>query len=275
MSERDLSTMLRDHLSDEPPVGVRSHDAIRTARRGTHRRLALAGVAAVAALGLSAGLLPGLLADDGPTRARETPGIAGQTNDTFADRVDAVAQEQLAPYFDDLGPAEVDVMNVDADYVDPSATDAQLLMIEHLPSDTQIVQLSVEGFAPQEYDMFNLEGTCSRPNSSAVTCDERTLPDGTVLVTSLMPFTREYRVLSEKELETYPPNQVWWGRSAAIATPDGQSVRVTDYVNSPDLEDTQGAVPVEVLENLATDPVLLDPTGVAHAPVCEAEHTSC
>ena len=40
MSEHELSTMLRDHLSDEPPVGVRSHDAIRTARRGTHRRAA-------------------------------------------------------------------------------------------------------------------------------------------------------------------------------------------------------------------------------------------
>ncbi len=65
MSEHELSTMLRDHLSDEPPVGVRSHDAIRTARRGTNRRLAITGVAAVAALGLAAGFLPGLLADDG------------------------------------------------------------------------------------------------------------------------------------------------------------------------------------------------------------------
>ena len=77
MSEHELSTMLRDHLSDEPPVNLHSHEAIRTARRGTHRRLAMTGVATVAVLGLAAGFLPGLLADGGPSKAHEGAGYAG------------------------------------------------------------------------------------------------------------------------------------------------------------------------------------------------------
>ena len=58
MSERDLATMLGDHLDHEPPVGVTSADAIRTARRGGPRRLAGAGIAAVAVLGASLGIEP-------------------------------------------------------------------------------------------------------------------------------------------------------------------------------------------------------------------------
>jgi hypothetical protein len=278
MSEQDLRTMLRDHLSDEPPVNVRSHDAIRAARRGTSRRLALTGAAAVAVLGLSAGFPPGLLADDGSSTARDGAGFSGSADTTYADRVEAVLQEQAAPYAGDLGPADVSVMNVDSETVDPSAPDAQLVGVAHQVSGTEVVSVSVDAFAPEEF--AKLQPSDCNPQGWAVSCDSKTLADGSRMTTEVMAYAQTsagpgvMRVLSPDEVAEHP-DRVWWGRSAQTGSPAGMTLLVTEFVKAPTVDDVAWQLPVEALTGMATDPDVLDPTGLAHAPICHSAHNSC
>ena len=287
MSEHELSTMLRDHLSDEPPVGVRSDDAIRTARRVSRRRLAFSGVAAVAALALSAGFLPGLLGDDGPSTARETTGSAGPTNgDTFAanpadpstmlSRIDAVAQAGLGPYVDGLGlPTAFLVMNVDGEVVEAAASDAQMVGVDYEVGDDQ-VSFSSNGFAPDEFGRLHFDERCT-PGGWAASCDLETLADGSYVISQVMAFetySGTMRALSPTEAANHP-EKVFWGRMVEVDTPAGMTLAVTEYVEAPTLDGVQWQIPVEALKGVATDPTLLDPAGLAHAPMCEGAHTSC
>jgi len=272
MSEHELSTMLRDHLSDEPPVGVRSHDAIRTARRGTNRRLAITGVAAVVALGLAAGFLPGLLADDGPSKARETTGFSGPTDSTYADRVQAVAQDELGPYVD-LGTADLWVVNVDIEDVPADSPDVQTVGATYDHGDS-VVRVGASGFAPEEFGSFQLE--CN-PAGWDASCEPSTLPDGSTIVTEVARYAQEFgsmRSVGPTEAAKHP-DTVFWGRSVHVATPSGLDVYVAEYIKTPNLEDVQWQIPADALMGAATDAMVLDPTGLAHAPVCSSAHASC
>jgi hypothetical protein len=274
MSEHELRTMLRDHLSDEPPVNDRSRDTIRTARRGTHRRLAFTGVAAVAALGLSAGLLPGLLADDGPSTARETTGFAGPAGGTYADRVQAVAQDELGQYVD-LGAADLWMVNVDDEVVPADSPELQTVAATYDLGVT-VVDVDVTGFAPEEFGTFRI--ACN-PGGWQASCEAGSLPDGSTFKTEVDTAQQAgpagaMRSRSPAWAADHP-DDVFWGRSVHLSTPSGLDVFVAEYVRAPTLDEVQWEIPAHALMGVATDATVLDPTGLAHSPVCQSAHTSC
>ena len=54
---------------------------------------------------------------------------------------------------------------------------------------------------------------------------------------------------------------MFWGRSVHVATPSGLDVFVGEYVKTPTSTTCSGRSPSDALMGMATDPVVLDPTG--------------
>ena len=193
MSEHELSTLLRDHLSDEPPVGVSSADAIRTGHRQGRLRLAVGGGAVVLLLGAGAVVIPGLGDDDGgtPGRAEDDAPAATQQATSVPDLLESAAAERLAPLVGELGTPTWDVTNVDGAQVGPEADDAQFFQVTYKPTGTPEVHLRVGGFAEEDAAFF-LAPACPTSEEEKVvsSCTDETLPDGTIVTTAIGPHTR-------------------------------------------------------------------------------------
>ena len=281
MSEHDLSTMLRDHLSDEPPVGVRSEDAIRTGRRQSRVRLALVGGATAAVLAVAAATVPGIVSDDGQTTARETPGLSSQPGSsqptgTFVDRLQAVAQDELGQYVQGgLGPADLFVTDVDVEDVPATSPDVQIVGVDYDRGDT-VVHLGVSGFAPAEFEQLHLSAVCD-PDAWQASCAQDNLADGSYVKTQVSAYAREAGVMRslDQAEATAHPDKVFWGRSVQVSTPSGLEVMVAEYVRAPEVMDVAWSIPLPALRGVATGSTVLDATGVAHVPLCGSAHTTC
>jgi hypothetical protein len=274
MSEHELTTMLRDHLADEPPVSVTSAAAIRTARRQSRLRTVLAGGAAVVALGMGAVTVPGLLSDDGRGTAHEPTGAADSASGTYTDRVVAVAQDELGQYLD-LGTPQMFVTDVDVVRVPTDSPDVQSVGATYDLGGT-VVDVDVMGFAPDEFGTFRVE--CN-PDGSYASCEPGSLPDGSTYTTQIDSFQQTdapgaMRYRSPAWAAAHP-DDVFFGRAVQVSTPSGLNVYVAEYVKAASLDDVRWSIPAEALRSVATDPTVLDPTGVAHSPVCQSAHTSC
>ncbi len=274
MSEHELSTMLRDHLSDEPLVSVTAAAAIRTGRRQSRVRAAVAGGAAVVALGVATATVPGLAADDGRTTAHESPGVTGEPSGTYTDRLQTVTQDELGQYLE-LGTADLWVTDVDSEEVPADSPDVQGVFATYDLGDTVVVVIA-SGFAPEEFSKFQVE--CN-PEGWQVSCEPGSLPDGSMLTTEVDTFQQAgpagaMRSRSPGWVANHPDDS-FFGRAVHLAAPSGLDVYVAEYVKAASLDDVQWQIPAAALQGLATDGTVLDPAGVAHAPVCQSAHTSC
>jgi hypothetical protein len=232
MSERDLRTFLRDHLADEPPVRVTSLDAIGAGRRQGRVRLAVGGGAVLLVGALTAGATTVLGGDDGPGRAEDVPAASQPTETPIQDRIDVVAEEQLAPV---------------------------------------VGGLKVGGFAEEDSDFF-LAPVCPAYEAKGVTssCQDETIDDGTLVTTLVGPHTRVTNTSSRLPTVQWAlrhPDRVLWARTGSVATPGGVTTTVSEYVEATAPEVAGWRLPVDVLRAAATDAELLDPAAVAHDPM--------
>lgn len=266
MSDHDLSTLLRDHLDGEPPVTVSSADAIRSARRTS--RLAGAGAAA-AVLAVAVAVTPALVGGgDGPDRGVEVATPAGVA---VPDALEAVAADELTPYVGALGAPTWDVQDVDGTTVEPAAAGAQYFELTYATAGGPL-QLHVGGFAPSEWELYDFDGTCAAAlaRDFAVSCEQEVLADGTLLITSVAPYTNvtgtTKRMITVAEARA-EPDGVLWARSASTSTRDGVTAGVSEFVAAASPETAGWRVPPATLRAVAEDADLLDPAAVAHAEV--------
>lgn len=270
MTEHDLTTMLRDHLADEPPVLLSSDDAIRTARSQTARTRALAlgagglAVAAVAALGVGAA---GLLADEpAPVQVAQEPPLA------LTDAMEAAAISGFGPYAGQLGDPSWSINTVVGDPVDADDPAAQAFLLDYRPEGTAQVNLTVGGFAESDREKYEFEGACESQLERGVlaSCTETTLADGSLLTVSVGPIAQiggdATRMLTLDEVDGRDPSTFAWARVVAVDSADEVATRASEYVRAADLDSADWQVPVSALEALATDPALLG-ADVAHAPM--------
>ena len=255
MTERDLSTMLRDHLGEEPPVRSTSADAISTGRRQGRRVLALTGGACAAALAVAVAVVPGLVAGD--TReagaTREPAATAPQPTTSIIDRLDWLANARLAPYVGVLGPASWAITDAGNQPVDSDDPDAQAYRLHYRPNGTQQVNLYVVGYRPDDFQTYRSASTCASMEREglSVDCEQETLPDGSIVTTSVGA----------------QPGDGIWSRSVSLTTPNGVAIGASEYVRADSPETADWKVPVDVLSEVALDTDLRHPGGVAHAPV--------
>jgi hypothetical protein len=270
MTERDLSTLLHDHLADEPPLEHTAEEAIRSARRQARRRTIAAGVgglavAAVVAAGLAVGVGPG---DDPaePTVAQEPP----TPLPTLMERAAAGA---FTPYVGGLGEPQWRVMNALVEPVEPSDPEAQHFRLTYRPGGGTVqVNLSVGGYQPDEFETYSFATTCQEQLAEdlVASCDTTTLEDGSVLITSVSARgqidSASPRMLTLQQAAAQPPGSVAWVRVVGLSTRDGMAVDASEYVRAADAESARWQVPVETLKSLALDPDLRA-ADVPHDPV--------
>lgn len=270
MTEHDLTTMLRDHLADEPPVLLSSDDAIRTARLQTARSRALAlgagglAVAAVAALGVSAA---GLLDDESaPVPVAQEPPLA------LTDAMEAAAISGFGPHAGALGDPSWTINTVVGDPVEADDPAAQAFLLDYRPAGTAQVSLTVAGFAESDRERYEFEGACESQLERGVlaSCTETTLGDGSLLTVSVGPIAQiggdAVRMLTVDEVEGRDPSTFAWARVVAVDSAAEVATRASEYVRAADLDSADWQVPVTALESLALDPALLG-ADVAHAPM--------
>jgi len=267
MTEQDLSTLLRHHLEGEPPLGVTSADAIRAGRRPSRLRAAGGTTLAVAAL-TAAVVVPGLGGGE-PDRARDVP--AADPAASLTDTLDSLAHDRLAPLAGELGDPVWDVTDVAGDPVDAETVAPQYVQVTYLLTGSAELHLRVGGFAAADTAFF-LSPACPSYEAEGVTasCADETLPDGTVVTTSVSPHNRATNTGSRLPTVQWAlahPDKVLWSRSVAVATPDGVTTSVAEYVAADSPDANAWTIPVETLRAMANDPRLLDPSAVAHAPL--------
>jgi hypothetical protein len=273
MSERELSTILREHLADEPPVGVTSLDAIRAGRRQRHVRLGLAGAAGAAVLAVAVAALPGLVDGDQPGTARDAAS-APPEGVPVPDTLESLAESEVAPYVGALGAPTWDIVDVDGQAVEPADADAQFFELGYEPAGSALVQLHVAGYAPEEFDTYAFGSTCqdNDVDGFSVSCEQETLADGSTIISSVAPYTdvtnTTKRLVTVAQARKHP-GKVLWARSFSISTRDGVTAGVSEFVRAQSPETAAWLVPVEVLREIATDPDLLNPAAVAHTPFPE------
>jgi len=269
MTERDLSTMLRDHLADEPQLQRTGAEAIRTARRQTVRRRGLAGAAgvlAIAAVAAAAVLGPG---GDG---ARDTP-VAQDPPTPLTTLMESAATGAFTPYVGPLGDPRWTINTVLSDPVAAGDPSAQRYLLSYRPGGSTVqVNLSVGGYRPDEFETYSFATTCDYQLAEGVvaSCETATLDDGSIVITTVAPRAQigsdSPRMLTLEEAAKRPPGSVVWVRVVGLSTRDGMAVDASEYVRAADAESADWQVPVETLHALALDPVLRT-ADVAHEPV--------
>ena len=270
MSERELSTILREHLTDDPPIGVTSAGAIRTARRQRHVRFALVVAAGAAALAVCVAVLPGVVDDTEPDTARDAAS-APPAGVPVPGTLESLAATKVAPYVGALGDPTWDIVDDNGQPVEPADADAQFFELGYEPAGSAVVQLHVAGYAPEEFDVYSFGTTCEDDDQEdfAVSCEQETLPDGSTTISSIAPYTNvtntTKRLITVAEAREHP-GRVLWARSFSISTRDGVTAGISEFVHAQSPETAAWLVPVEVLREIATDTDLLNPDAVAHVP---------
>jgi hypothetical protein len=272
MTEHDLSSMLRDHLADEPPLLRTGDEAIRTARRQTVRRRGLAAgagalaVGAVAAFAIAAG---SALDND----SASDPAVATDPPVPLTTLMESAASDAFTPYVGALGDPQWKVNSVLSDPVEAGDPAAQRYLLSYQPGgDTVQVNLSVGGYQPDEFETYSFATTCDYQKAEGVvaSCDTTTLDDGSVLITSVAPRAQigsdSPRMLTLDQAAARPPGSVVWVRVVGLSTRDGMAVDASEYVRADDAESAGWRVPVETLRSLALDRDLRS-ADVAHEPV--------
>lgn len=273
MTEHDLPTLLREHLSDEPPARLGAAEAIGTGRRQTARLRLLAGgagilaVAAVATLG-GTGVIG---ADDETPVAQEAPAPVLRTG-PLDEVMEAVATDGLTPYIGALGAPRWSVSDLDGQPVAVGAPTAQFYLVDYRPAGTPQVNLTVGGFAEVDRENYPFESTCPAglARGTLAECEQSTLDDGSLVTISVGPIAQiggdAPRLLTVAEVEGRDPATFAWARVVSVDSADEISTRASEYVRAADVATADWQVPVEVLRDLALDPSLLA-ADVAHAPM--------
>ncbi|WP_243057420.1 hypothetical protein [Nocardioides sp. SR21] len=264
MTEPDLTTLLREHLTDEPPLAHTSTDVIRTARKRTARRGLLAG--GVAALAVAAvALAPSLSTsggDDGvpATGAEQAPPVT-EVMETAAGAGFAAVPS--------LGEPSWSVNNVLGEPVEAGDADAQHYLLSYRPATgpTQL-NLTVGGFAPEDLETYDFAGSCryQLEQRRAETCTIQTLEDGSLLMTSVALRsgidTDAPRMLTPQEAKALPAGAVSRVRVVSLSTLDGMAVDAAEYVPVG----ARWSISLDDLQALALDPGLRA-ADVAHEPM--------
>lgn len=273
MTERDLSTLLREHLADEPPARLSAAEAIGAGRRQTARlRLLVGGVAAlaVAAVATVGGSAVVGGRDDTPV-AQEAP-VAAAPVAPLDELMETRASDLLTPYVGALGAPRWSVNDVVGTPVGADDPAAQAFLLDYRPAGTPQVNLTVGGFAEVDRENYPFEDTCAvgLGRGTLAECAQTTLEDGSLLTISVGPISQiggdAPRMLTLDDVEGRDPGTFAWARVVSVDSADEVSTRASEYVRGADVATADWQVPVEVLQDLALDPSLLA-ADVAHAPM--------
>ncbi|WP_193610404.1 hypothetical protein [Nocardioides lijunqiniae] len=259
MTERELSTLVRDHVSsDEPPFALTPDQAIRRGRRVVRRRRLILGgtVAAVLAVGGLAGG-PALTGGDGPddrSTAVDRPGPDATVGDPA--QLPRLLEEQsravLGRSVDDLGPATLET--TDDALVIRFGTGSDHRFEVTLTHDRRRAEESGE-----QYCESGLIG------GSYLECTREVRDDGSIVITKLwgvrLTSQGTFKAIKNDEIATIDRDRLWFERRVKVVSSETFVTYVKETLRAPSLETARDAmqVPEADLVELGTDPRLVLP----------------
>lgn len=273
MTEHDLSTLVRDHISsDEPPFAGPQHVIARGRRTVRKRRLAAgAGMAAVLAVA-GAIVVPQLGADpDGSTHGIDP--VTQEALDNYDAQampriIEVAAREVFSESVPDLGPGDFAAYDGNATEIGPEHY-AKASNMGVSFGDRETRELSVDLMHAKGEAEGDHEKLCAEELEMGyyLECDVRTLGNGDVLVTNttaLRPFGRDaemWYAVTRDELATRNPDNLWFQQHAEVIKSDSFLTAVQETVKAPSLAAAKEAflVPIDDLAALASDRNLVLP----------------
>ncbi|WP_109506030.1 hypothetical protein [Nocardioides speluncae] len=277
MTERDLSTLVRDHVtSDEPPFALSPDTAIGQGRRVVRRRRAIAGIACAAVLTAGAAVAAPRLADDGGSSGKGIdPAIQQALDEYDAEEMPRIMDEHakavLADAGLDFGMGEFVAGRVNSDDPLPLGRmdEAEAMTISYGRNTGHRFSLELlhagseaEGNAREDCANSLADGTYLR---CAVTLSDR----GDVVVTRFWAFTPGLRglnhdggsVVPRSRLDDIDPRALWFELNVKVIKSDTFLTRASETVKAPDQAAAESRLQVRdaALAELAADPDLVMP----------------
>jgi hypothetical protein len=256
MTERELSTLVHDHVSsDEPPFSLSPDDVILRGRRVVRRRrLVLGGaVAAVLAVGGLAG--PALTGGDRPDD-RST--AVDRTESPVVDPaqlprvLEEASRTVLGRSVEDLGPATF-------------ATGGRTAVVRYGAGSDHRFEVAL--IQDRERAADSTEEYCESGlvRGAYLECTREVLDDDSVVITKLLAVrpTPEgtFKAISNDEIATTDRDRLWFERRVKVVKSETLVTYVKELVRAPSLETARDAlqVPEADLVELGTDPRLVLP----------------
>lgn len=295
MTERDLSTLVRDHATtDEPPFVLSADNVIGSGRRRVRARRAVAGVASVAVLAaVGVGVLPWVI--DGVDGVDQDP--AGASAEYDAARMPQLLADTTREVYgrtvSDLQEPEVQVIDKANRLLPRGRYDEAYEMSARYRLDEG--RLLTGSLAWYHHDWDDYERICQERLASGyqLECDVRRAPDGTAYVVQATamqesenpcgplepgmqcdpslrlkgpkaaepdfpPFSMES--VASEDLDDADPDKLWFGFSITAFRTDGGEYRVTatEVLQSPTLAraESERLLSDEQLTEIVLDPDL-------------------
>ncbi|MDQ4052883.1 MAG: hypothetical protein M3237_09295 [Actinomycetota bacterium] len=283
MTEHDLSTLVRDHVSSDEPRFPGPDAAIARGRRTvrTQRITAGVGVAAVLAV-VGALVVPGLPDDARPGGSEGTdPAVQDSLDNYDATAMPGIVEGATRAVFSrsvsDLGEADFSAYDAQGNPLGPDLYDkASGMSISY--GDRSTRELSVDlmhakSEAEGDHEKVCADGTAE---GSYLECTVETFDDGDVLVTyltALRPFHGEgWYGVTRDELATRNPDNLWFQRHVEVIKSETFLTTADETIKARSLAAAKDAfiVPVTDLAEIASDPRLVLPEPPLNPDGCGA-----
>lgn len=281
MTDHDLATLLRHHVSDEPPFDSGVEVVLGSGRRHVRRSRSAVAVLAVAGVALAAAVgVPSLLGDDGAARDRAVDtavadAIASYDVTTMPRNMDEHARAILGPSVPDLGPARFIAFD----------SQGQKLPERYWPKASGLVTSYGDDTSHRvsitlSHSRSEAEGDADRYCSGGLDggyyleCTVERTPDGDVAITTLAAQKIEwpagrglqnwrdgFMAVTADELASTPPDRLWFARTVKVVKSETFVTYVSELAQAPDLATARDrlVVPPEDLAAVGLDPALVMP----------------
>ena len=279
MTDHDLATLLRDHVSDEPPYHQTTAAVLSRGRRRVRRTRLAAVASGVAALALGAGAIAPQVLGGGTDDDRavdEAIAEAVRTYDvtTMPRTMDEHARSVLAASVPDLGPA--DFVAFDSQYQELPERYWEMasgLTLRYGPDSPHRISVTLQharSYAEGDADRYCIEGL---EGGYYLECAVDRTDDGDVVVTTLtamrpMPgssgrqgWNDQFMVVTDGELGSVRSDQLWFSQEVKVIKSETFVTFVSELVQAPDAATARErlVVPTDDLATIGLDPALAMP----------------
>ena len=280
MTDHDLATLLRHHVSDEPPFDSGVEVVLGSGRRRVRRSRSAVALVAVAGVALAAAVgVPRVLGDDGATD-RAVDGAIADAIDTYdvttmPRTMDEHARTILETSVPDLGPARFvafdDQRQKLPERYGPKASGLVVSYGDETPHRVTVTLSHARGEAEGDADRYcsgGLEG------GFYLECTVERTPDGDVAITTLgaqklewpagkglQNWSDQFMAVTADEIASAPTDRLWFVRTVKVIKSETFVTYVSELAQAPDLVTGREllAVPPGDLAAIGLDPALVMP----------------
>ena len=279
MTDHDLATLLRHHVSDEPPYDDAAEAVLRRGRRAVRRTRSALAVVGVAGLALAASFAVPQMMGGGTVTDRVADTAIAEAIDTYdvttmPRTMDEHARAVLEVSVPDLGPADFVAFD----------SQAQKLPERYWPKASGLVVRYGEGTAHRFSVTLNhargeAEGDADRYCNGGLEagwyleCTVERTEDGVAITTlgslkldrpagpGLQGWRDQFMAVTGDEIGSVPPTRLWFTRDVKVIKSETFVTYVSELVQAPDLATARQLllVPPDDLAAIGLDPALVMP----------------